>query len=215
MKSTKLFLILGAATALTFSACAQRGTVNVDTTNDTAGATGGLDYRDFQKVASEVLQDLFRTQRLVHKGPNGLPDGKQYVVAIGKITNDTKIRDISTDQLLWKIREELTNSGQVLISSAVGTGDNVESAIHDARQLRGDQEFNQATVAKTGTLLAPDLIISGKIFQKNNRLNSSTTQAEYYFQLKISSVSTGTDFWNKEIPLVKRGDAAGMRLQQL
>jgi uncharacterized protein (TIGR02722 family) len=203
-----ILLLTGAVTLAALTNGCSTSTQNVDTRNDTAAATGGLDYRDFDKAASEMLDSLIKSHRLVKR------DGGRYIMIIGKIKNDTQLIGISTDQLMWKIKEELTNSGSVAISSAVGSEENVDENIHGVRELRNDAEFNQSGIAGRGSLIAPDLSISGKIFQKNVTIEGAS-RAEYYFQLKISDLKTGLDFWQKQVLLVKQGDSAKMRLQQL
>jgi uncharacterized protein (TIGR02722 family) len=173
---------------------------------DTGGTSGGLDSRDFQNAASTMLQDLFRSHRLEN------PNGGRYVMEIGRVKNDTSLRGVSSDQIIWTIKEELTNSGLVAITSAVSSGNagNVNAGVYGARELRGDAEFNQASVQKTGTLIAPDLSISGQILQRDNRLGN-TLRTEYYFQLKITDLKTGMDFWQKQTVIVKEGSSKEMR----
>jgi len=61
------------------------------------------------------------------------------------------------------------------------------------------------TVAGKGQLIAPELSISGKIFQRNLRYDKNRQQVEYYFQLKVTDLRTGLRFWQKETIIGKRG----------
>lgn len=201
-------IISGTALALTLLAicgCVSSPRV-VNPDQDTGGTSGGLDSRDFQNAASVMLQDLFRSHRLEN------PNGGRYVMEIGKVKNDTSLRGVSSDQIIWTIKEELTNSGLVAITSAISSGSagNVNAGVYGVRELRGDAEFNQASVQKAGTLIAADLSISGQILQRDNRLGS-TLRTEYYFQLKITDLKTGLDFWQKQNVIVKEGNAREMR----
>ncbi|MCG8566856.1 MAG: penicillin-binding protein activator LpoB, partial [Desulfobacterales bacterium] len=74
-----------------------------------------------------------------------------------------------------------------------------------ARKLRASDEFNQKTVAKKGRMIAPDLSLSGKIIQRNVRVDSSTQQVEYYFQLTLTHIETGLALWEGESVIGKRG----------
>jgi hypothetical protein len=56
-----------------------------------------------------------------------------------------------------------------------------------------------------GTLIAPDLSLSGKIYQNNLRYDKKNQQVEYYFQLKLTDLKTGKRFWQKEVLIGKRG----------
>ena len=181
--------------------CVQE-TKNIDMTNDNAKAVLALDYRDFNQAASEMIQSLLSSGKLAK------PQGGQYVMTTGVIENDTMQR-IDTDLLSAKIEEDLTNSGQVVMTSAVGGKDsNRDSMINDLRDVRdsakGD-EFNQDTMPDKGTLIAPDLSMSGKIYQRNLSYDKKTQQVEYYFQLKITDLKSGLRFWQKEVLIGKRG----------
>jgi len=55
--------------------------------------------------------------------------------------------------------------------------------------------------------VAPDLSLSGKIIQRNNKMNSRTTQVDYLFQMTLTDIETGLAFWEDEVPIVKRGSS--------
>jgi len=171
-------------------------TTNIDIVNDDGKSVMALDYRDFDKAASEMIQSMVSSGALKKQG------GGRYVVATGRIVNDTMQR-IDTDQLMAKIEEELLNSGQAVMTSAVGSG--TDKLIHETRELRDSEEFDQNTIAKRNTLIAPDLTISGKIFQRNLRYDKKRQQVEYYFQLKLSDATSGLRYWQKESLIGKRG----------
>jgi len=141
----------------------------------------GLDYRDFQKAASEAIRSMLQSGALNKRG------GGRYVLAISRIINDTMQR-IDTDQLIKKIRVELLQSGKVVVTTAVSAGEPEDKMSMKTRQLRKSDEFKQSTVAKKGQMIAPDLSLSGKIIQRNVRVNSGTQQVEYYFQLTLTDI---------------------------
>ncbi len=170
----------------------------IDTRNDEGDVLMVLDYRDFERAADGMIQDLVASGRLKN------PDGGRYVLATGEIINDTMQR-IDTDQLMAKIEEELMNSGQVVLTSAVGAESSRDDLIQETRELRNSQEFDQSTVSEDGQLVAPDLSISGKIVQRDLRYDRNETQVEYYFQLQISEVASGLRYWQKEVFIGKRG----------
>jgi len=141
-------------------------------------------------------------QSLLASGALKKQGGGRYVVAKGRIVNDTMQR-IDTDQLMAKVETEMLNSGQAVMTSAVGSG--TDKLITESRQLRDSEEFDPNTVAKRGTLIAPDLTISGKILQRNIRISRNRQQVEYYFQLMLSDVKSGLRFWQDEVIVGKRG----------
>jgi len=196
MKTTILQLALAAVCILAVG-CGEE-TTTIDIRNDEAGAVMALDYRDFDQAASQMVQSLLASGALKKQG------GGRYVVAKGRIVNDTMQR-IDTDQLMTKIETEMLNSGQAVMTSAVGSG--TDKLITESRQLRDSEEFDPNSVAKRGTLIAPDLTISGKILQRNIRISRNRQQVEYYFQLMLSDVKSGLRFWQDEVIVGKRGSS--------
>jgi uncharacterized protein (TIGR02722 family) len=177
-------------------------TKNIDTINDEGKAVMGLDYRDFDRAASEMVQSLVASGSLKKEG------GGRYVVAKGRILNDTMQR-IDTDQLMAKVEQELTRSGMVVMTAAVsGTSSTRDSMVYDVRDIRdsdkGD-EFNKDTLQAKGQLVAPELSISGKIIQRNVRYENDKQQVEYYFQLQLNNLTNGLVFWQNETVMGKRG----------
>ncbi len=194
---TKIIITLA---GLFLAGCAAE-TVNIDVVNDEGKAVMELDYRDFAQAASEMIQSM------ISSGALKKPGGGRYVMTTGRVTNDTMQR-IDTDQLMAKIEEELLNSGQVVMTSAVGGGGAPDEMIYEMRDIRdsatGD-EFKQETLAGKKTLIAPELSIAGKILQRNIRYDRGRQQVEYYFQLMITDLTTGLRFWQKESIIGKRG----------
>lgn len=179
--------------------CASPGAVEmVDTRNDRGEAVVGIDYRDFEKAASDAVQSLLAS------GAVNNPKGGRYVMMVSRITNDTMQR-IDTDQLVKKIRVDLLNSGKVVVTTAVGAGGAEDQANFDVREgTRGNEEFDQSRVQRKGTLQAPDLSLSGKILQRNIRMSGGKQQIEYYFQLTMTELASGLAVWENELPIIKR-----------
>lgn len=195
MRTTILHFI--AVVGVLAAGCAQK-TTNIDVMHDDGKAVMALDYRDFDQAASKMVQSMLGSGALKKS------EGGRYVVATGRIINDTTQR-IDTDQLMVKIETEILNSGQAVMTSAIGSGS--DELLHETRELRDSEEFDPDTVAKRQTLIAPELTISGKIFQRNIRYDRNTQQVEYYFQLKLSDVKTGLRFWQDETLIGKRGSS--------
>jgi hypothetical protein len=183
-----LFILNGCVTA----------TQNIDMSNDQGKAVMGLDYRDFEKAANEAVSSMLQSGAVNKQG------GGRYVLAVSRIINDTMQR-IDTDQLTKKIRVELLQSGKVVVTTAVGADGAEDEMAFQARQLRLSDEFNQATVAKKGQMIAPELSLSGKIIQRNIKVDSSTQQVEYYFQMSLTDISSGLAFWEGETVIGKKG----------
>lgn len=188
-------VVLGVAIVLT--GCA--GSVEmVDTRNDRGDAVAGIDYRDFERAASDAIQSMLASGAVNH------PSGGRYIMMVSRITNDTMQR-IDTDQLVKKIRIDLLNSGKVVTTTAVGGSGPEDAASMQVRaDLRGNDEFDQSRVQRKGTLQAPDLSLSGKIFQRNLAMSGRKQQIEYYFQLTLTDLKSGLAIWENELPIIKR-----------
>ena len=195
-----MFLVLGAM-SLGLSACGPQPTVVVDAKTDRTPNTMGLDSRDFESAASRHVQ------KMLISGALNNPRGGRYVVAISRVVNDTMQR-IDTDQLIKIIRVELLNSGKVVITTAVGGSGPEDLMSMQARQLRASAEFNQSTVAKQGQMVAPDLSLSGKIIQQNNRVDGGAQRVDYDFMLTMTDIKTGLAFWEGKETISKLGSGS-------
>ena len=193
--------LMGLALAALVAGCTTP-TTRIDMRNDLGPAVAGLDYRDVQLAANQLIQSLFRSGRL-DRG-----DGQLYVMTVGKVKNDTMQR-FDTDILTSYITEELMNSGKVMVTSAMAAGaDNRDEMINGVRSVRGNGEFSQNTVAKAGQLVAPTHSVYGKIIQREIRMDNDDKQIEYYFQLRIVELATGLQWWQRQTLIGKRTDGS-------
>jgi len=193
---TKIVLSVFLAAGL-MTGCADK-TERIDIHNDKGDQVMGLDYRDFNQAASEAIQSMLKSGAVDKK------DGSRYVLAISRVTNDT-MQHIDTDQLIKKIRIELLQSGKVVVTTAVSANGAEDKMSKQARELRNDDEFNQNTVQKKGTMVAPDMSLSGKILQRNIAMDDGKQQVEYYFMLSLTEIKTGLAWWEGETVIGKRG----------
>lgn len=210
----KILLAVFFFTAIMISGCPENGVERIDTINDEGKEVLDLDYRDFELAAAEMARSMIESGALNKKG------GGRYVVATSDIANITTQR-INCDLLMAKIEEEIFNSGQAVVTSAVGNISAIDGMVHDIRDVRDSdygEEFNDTTIVQKGQLIAPELSISGKIFQRIVPYNESAVykqgqttkytgqvQAEYYFQLKLTELASGLRLWQKEVLIGKRG----------
>ncbi len=190
-------LILGAALAL--GACAAQGpaaTSLIDARADRSAIGAGLDMRDFENAAGDAVQKMLASPAMTK------PDGGRYVLAISRVTNDTMQR-IDTDLLVKRIRVDLLNSGKATVTTAVGLDEIEDPLVMKTRQLRRSREFNQAQVAGTGRMLAPDVSLTGKIIQLNSLLGDGSQRVDYAFQLTLTDVGQGVSIWEGDTPISK------------
>ena len=192
--------LMGLALAALVAGCTTP-TTRIDMRNDLGPAVAGLDYRDVQLAANQLIQSLFRSGRL-DRG-----DGQLYVMTVGKVKNDTMQR-FDTDILTSYITEELMNSGKVMVTSAMAaSAGNVDEMVNAGRSVRGNAEFNQQTVAKAGQLVAPTHSVFGKVIERQIYMDGGDRQVEYWFQLKITEIASGLQWWQKQYVIGKRAAA--------
>ncbi|MIJ59596.1 penicillin-binding protein activator LpoB, partial [Salmonella enterica subsp. enterica] len=186
MKKTK---ILGTALigALLFSGCAQTAYTDGKASQVKKGdaLTLGLDRQDFESAAETMINSMLSDPAFANIKP-----GTRKVIAIGRVVNDTPQR-IDTEKLTAKITSALRKSGKFVLTSAVAAGGALDSMSEDVRELRDNDEFNQKTIAKKGTLVSPDFSLAGKIRQDNVKLSNGKTQVEYFFLLRLTDLTSG------------------------
>ncbi|HDZ5097720.1 TPA: penicillin-binding protein activator LpoB [Campylobacter jejuni] len=202
MKKTKF---LGAALvgALLFSGCAQTVYTDGKASQVKKGdaLTLGLDRQDYESAAETMIASMLSDPAFA----NIKPDVRK-VIAMGRVINDTPQR-IDTEKLTAKITSALRKSGKFVLTSAVAAGGALDSMSEDVRELRANDEFNQKTIAKKGTLVSPDFSLTGKIRQDNVKLSNGKTQVEYFFLLRITDLSSGLVYWEDEQTIDKTGSS--------
>ncbi len=161
--------------------------------------TLGLDREDFEKTAEQMIQSMLSDPAF-----SNISVGQRKVIAIGKIVNDTPQR-IDTDKLISKITIALRKSGKFILTTAVAAGGARDQMSEAVRELRDNEEFNQNTISKKGTLVAPDFSISGKIRQDNVKLRNADIQVEYFFHLAVTDLNSGLAYWEDERTISKTG----------
>ena len=160
-----------------------------------------LEYRDWTNTAEKMTESMIAS--------GALKAEPKPVIAISNIVNDTTQR-IDSDMLTKKIRTTLLKSGKAQIATNF-TGEDTTS--DKVRTKRSDAEYNQSTIAQKGTLIAPNMSLSGKMLQRNLKLESGwfssvDTRVEYYLQLTLTDLKTGLSVWEDERPIIKEGKDA-------
>ena len=191
--------------ALCLALCACGGTRVVDLNDQDDVATMQhvmeLEYRDWTNTAEKMTESMIKS--------GVLKSESKPVIAIADIVNDTTQR-FDTDILTKKIRTTLLKSGTAQIATNFSGEDSTSNAV---RAQRGNTEYNQNTIVKSGTLVAPNMSLSGKMLQRNLKLESGwfsavDTRVEYYLQLTLTDLKTGLSVWEDEQPIVKEGKYA-------
>ena len=160
-----------------------------------------LEYRDWTNTAEKMTESMIAS--------GALKTESKPVIAIGNIVNDTTQR-IDSDMLTKKIRTTLLKSGKAQIATNFSGEDTTSDKV---RTKRSDDEYNQSTIAQKGTLIAPNMSLSGKMLQRNLKLESGwfssvDTRVEYYLQLTLTDLKSGLSVWEDEQPIIKEGKDA-------
>ena len=195
----KIALISVVVGVLFFNGCTNQPfyTDNSGIINQGPTVTMGLSNEDFEIAAEAMINSLlsdpaFKNQNL------------RKVVAMGRIVNDTALR-LDTQKLTRKITQAMRKSGKFILTSAVASGGALDSMSEDIRELRENNEFNQNTIAKKGTLIAPDFSLFGKIRQDNIKLSNGNIKVEYLFLLGLTDLNSGLVYWEDEKTINKAG----------
>lgn len=202
-KNTIKTLALGSLCALLIGGCTQPNYTDGTAAQIKKGdaLTLGLDREDFENAAEVMINSMLSDPAFTSIKP-----GNRKVVAIGRVINDTPQR-IDTEKLTAKITTALRRSGKFILTSAVAAGGALDSMSEDVRELRGNDEFNQKTIAKKGTLVSPDFSLAGKIRQDNVKLSNGKTQVEYFFLLRLTDLNSGLVYWEDEQTINKVGSS--------
>ena len=192
-----IILMIGCASDTVYLDLRQANDPQLNSPNIGERTTLALDYRDFEFAAEQAVASFLESPL------SAKPDNDVYVMAVSRMLNDTAL-DIDTDQLIKKIRIDLLESGRVIATTAVGLGDPEDPLSAKIRELQKNKLFDQNTVASEGTMVAPDMSLSGKIIQRTNRVGKKQ-QVDYYFQLSATDIETGLAFWEFEQVIVKLG----------
>ena len=191
--------------AICLALCACTETRVVDLQNDKEVSTMQnvmeLEYRDWMSTAETMTKSMMENKAFTsHKNP---------VIAMGNIVNDTAQR-FDTDILIKKIRATLLKAGVAKIATNFSGEDTTSNVV---RNLRDNAEYAATTIAEKGTLIAPNMSLSGKMIQRNMKLqsgwfSSNDTRVEYYLQLTLTDLKSGLSIWEDEKPIIKEGDHA-------
>ena len=194
------------AICLALCACAEPRVVDLNDSKDVARMQNvmELEYRDWTNTAEKM------TKSMIDSGALKLKGDKKPVIAVTDIKNDTTQR-FDSDILVKKIRTTLMKSGAAQITTNFTGEDTTSTTVRNT--TRDNKEYDQSTVAKSGTLVAPDMSLSGKMLQRNLKLESGwfssvDTRVEYYLQLTLTDLKTGLSVWEDEQPIIKEGDHA-------
>jgi len=190
-------LIALSISALLLSACGSAPKRIDATGNEGIVSIDNVDFKDWQIAAEKGIRSLLESGTLNRN------DNRKNIIMISSVKNSTT-QHINTRILTDKIRQALLRSGKALTTTAIsGTGAD-DAASRQVRELANDPMFNQNTVQQSGTVIAPDMSLSGEIVQQQNSLGRRE-ESYFFFHLSLTDLTTGLAVWEDNVEIVKQG----------
>lgn len=172
--------------------------------------TGRISQEEMREVARAAVRNALvapKFARYVEKfrADNG---GRNPVLKLDRTVNDTNDPDLNTAVISDTLFEELLNSDKVEVSMVEGAGRT--QAIANSRDIQFDDNFNQNTVAKKGTLIAANLIMRPKIVSQETR-DGRARNIERFFVMDMAEIANGLVMWkySKSLGFVTTRGAVG------
>ncbi|EEO24099.1 MULTISPECIES: penicillin-binding protein activator LpoB [Helicobacter] len=167
----------------------------VDTQDSVEYTSAGIDYHDIEAAVHKSVQSLLNSEYVMSLE-------KKQVLAISDVVNDT-MQQVDVRGLTSKVARAMRKSGKFQLTNAIsGSGGQTDNMIYNARDLRDNDEFNQYTTTEKGTLIAPNLSLSGIIVQKNTKVGKKQ-RVDYSFTLTLTNIKTGMVEWDENTHIIK------------
>lgn len=167
----------------------------VDTQDSAEYTSAGIDYHDIEAAVHKSVQSLLNSEYVMSLE-------KKQVLAISDVVNDT-MQQVDVRGLTSKVARAMRKSGKFQLTNAIsGSGGQTDNMIYNARDLRDNDEFNQYTTTEKGTLIAPNLSLSGIIVQKNTKVGKKQ-RVDYSFTLTLTNIKTGMVEWDENTHIIK------------
>jgi hypothetical protein len=194
MKTVSIFT--AAALAAGFLCSCSTPARRIDPTTQGVTTVRDVNTRDWNDVAARAVNSLVASGALVRK------DGRKAIVMINEVKNRSGSR-ARTQILTNKLRQAMLASGKAVTTTAVGGRGPEDNATRQIRELENDDLFNQATVQKRGTVISPDLSLSGEIINQATR-SGRTRENTFYFHVVLTDLSTGLAIWEDNFEITKQ-----------
>ncbi len=165
--------------------------------------TDEINFKDWQMAAEKCVNSLLESGTLVR------PDGKKSVVMVSTVKNSTT-QHIDVQILTQKITSAILRSGKAVTTTAVSGAGATDKSTKQVRDLQDDEMFNQKTVKKMGTAIAPDYSLAGEITQMKTA-EGRMRESYFYFHMTLTDLETGLAVWESpDIEIAKQSKKALM-----
>ena len=154
-------------------------------------------------MTNPKFQAFLRKYKKEMNDPDAIP-----VLKLDKTINNTDDPDLNDDEITDMLNEALINAGKVDVTMAEGKGKT--NAIANSRKLEDDDNFDQKTVAKRGTLQAARLVLRPKVISNTVR-DGDKTAVVRTFVMDMADINTGLIMWkfSKQLGFMKKRGTVG------
>jgi len=194
----KILSLIGITSAAIFLTACGTSPQRIDATgNEGIVSIDQVNFKDWQIAAEKGITSLLES------GVLNRSDGRKSILMISTVKNSTT-QHINTRILTDKIRQALLRSGKALTTTAVGGNGPDDAASKQVRRLEEDDMFNQSTVQKAGTAIAPDMSLSGEIVQQKTT-QGRVSESYFFFHMAVTDLTTGLAVWEDNVEIAKQG----------
>ncbi|HBC87884.1 MAG TPA: penicillin-binding protein activator LpoB [Lentisphaeria bacterium] len=152
--------------------------------------TDEINFKDWQMAAEKCINSLLESGTLVKA------DGKKAVIMVSTVKNSTS-QHIDVQILTQKITSSILRSGKAITTTAVSGAGAIDKSTKQVRALEDDEMFNQKTVKKQGTAIAPDFSLAGEITQMKTA-EGRMRESYFYFHMTLTDLETGLAVWESQ-----------------
>ena len=174
-------------------------------------AIGTVENETMQRFDTDILIKKIRTT-LINSGRAQITTGFQNktTTAKGYIPVSSEVQAVNVSPVSATAMGAKTK-GYAEVEYEKNVAE--DETTHQVRANRGNSEYDQKTIAGKGTLVAPNMSLTGKMLQRNIKTDScmfcaGNERVEYYLQLTLTDVKTGLSVWEDEKPILKQGKHA-------
>ena len=210
----KALVFAAVAAIILLSGCASTTTTIYDPAMQQTNLRqrGNVSAEEFRIVAKEAIDGALSNPKFMNflaaykaemQNPNAIP-----VMKLTKVKNDTDDPDLKIGELTDLLSEALLNSG--IVDVTIAEGADLQKAIADSRNMELDPNFNQATVAKRGTLVAARIVLCPKVISSEVQ-DGRTRAVVRTFVLEMGDIKSGLLMWKftKQLGFMKKHGVIG------
>lgn len=185
------------ASAMMMTGCATTTLYDPQSSNTGIRNTHTVSAEELKIIANEAIDNAFASPRfqdfLAKYKVEKQDPAARPVLKLTQAINDTDDPDLNLGQLTDLLNDALLNRGVVDVTMAEGA--ELSTSIGSSRNMAMDANFDQSTVAQTGTLQAARLVMRPKVISNITR-DGSTRNVVRTFKVEMADIKTGMVIWS-------------------